>query len=128
VEDEPAVRNWVASTIAGLGYSPIEVADGNAALKVLEADNTIAVLFTDVMLPGGMTGLELADAARRLRPELRVLFTSGYSEDLNVRSAHASSELPILAKPYRKHALASYLEAIIRRKPSRAPDDDPNRG
>jgi PAS domain S-box-containing protein len=128
VEDEPAVRNWVASTIAGLGYSPIEVADGNAALKVLEADNTIAVLFTDVMLPGGMTGLELADAARRLRPELRVLFTSGYSEDLNVRSAHASSELPILAKPYRKHALASYLEAIIRRNPSRAPDADPNRG
>ena len=116
VEDEAAVRSWVASTIAGLGYTPLEVADGRAALKILEADNGVAVLFTDVMLPGGMTGLELADAARRLRPELRVLFTSGYSEDLNTRSAAASSDLPILAKPYRKHALASLLETILRRK------------
>jgi PAS domain S-box-containing protein len=116
VEDEPAVRAWVTSTIAGLGYTPLEVADGKAALQILEADSAVAVLFTDVMLPGGMSGLELADAARRLRPALRVLFTSGYSEDLNARSADARSDLPILAKPYRKHALASSLEAILGRK------------
>jgi PAS domain S-box-containing protein len=124
VEDEAAVRSWVASTIAGLGYTPLEVADGRAALKILEADNTVAVLFTDVMLPGGMTGLELADAARRLRPELRVLFTSGYSEDLNARSAAASSDLPILAKPYRKHALASLLETILGRTAFVALDEE----
>jgi two-component system, cell cycle sensor histidine kinase and response regulator CckA len=124
VEDEPAVRSWVASTIAGLGYTPLEVADGRAALSILEADNGVAVLFTDVMLPGGMTGLELADAARRLRPDLRVLFTSGYSEDLNARSAAASSDLPILAKPYRKHALASLLETIMGRSAFAALDEE----
>jgi two-component system, cell cycle sensor histidine kinase and response regulator CckA len=124
VEDEPAVRSWVASTIAGLGYTPLEVADGNAALRILEADRAVAVLFTDVMLPGGMTGLELADAARRLRPALRVLFTSGYSEDLNARSAAASSDLPFLAKPYRKHALASLLEAIMGRTTFEALDEE----
>jgi len=124
VEDEPAVRSWVATTIAGLGYTPLEVADGKAALKILEADRAVAVLFTDVMLPGGMTGLELADAARRLRPDLRVLFTSGYSEDLNARSAAASSDLPFLAKPYRKHALASLLEAIMGRKTFEALDEE----
>jgi two-component system, cell cycle sensor histidine kinase and response regulator CckA len=124
VEDEPAVRSWVATTIAGLGYTPLEVADGNAALKILEADRAVAVLFTDVMLPGGMTGLELADAARRLRPDLRVLFTSGYSEDLNARSAEASSDLPFLAKPYRKHALASLLEAIMGRGTFEALDEE----
>jgi two-component system, cell cycle sensor histidine kinase and response regulator CckA len=124
VEDEPAVRSWVASTIAGLGYTPLEVADGNAALRILEADRAVAVLFTDVMLPGGMTGLELADAARRLRPDLRVLFTSGYSEDLNTRSAAASSDPPFLAKPYRKHALASLLEAIMGRKTFEALDEE----
>ena len=127
VEDEAAVRSWVASTIAGLGYTPLEVADGRAALKILEADKGVAVLFTDVMLPGGMTGLELADAARRLRPELRVLFTSGYSEDLNARSAAASSDLPILAKPYRKHALASLLETILGRKAFMALDEEMRR-
>jgi PAS domain S-box-containing protein len=120
VEDEAAVRSWVASTIAGLGYTPLEVADGRAALKILEADNGVAVLFTDVMLPGGMTGLELADAARRLRPDLRVLFTSGYSEDLNA----ASADLPILAKPYRKHALANLLDAIMGRKTFVALDEE----
>ena len=113
VEDEAAVRSWVASTIAGLGYIPLEAADARAALKILEADDGIAVLFTDVMLPGGMTGLELAEAARRLRPELRLLFTSGYSEDLNARSTAASSDLPVLAKPYRKRALARLLETIL---------------
>jgi two-component system, cell cycle sensor histidine kinase and response regulator CckA len=127
VEDEAAVRSWVASTIAGLGYTPLEVADGRTALKILEADNGVAVLFTDVMLPGGMTGLELADAARRLRPELRVLFTSGYSEDLNARSAATSSDLPILAKPYRKHALASLLETILGRKAFLALDEEMRR-
>jgi two-component system, cell cycle sensor histidine kinase and response regulator CckA len=124
VEDEPAVRSWVATTIAGLGYTPLEVADGRAALRILEADQGVAVLFTDVMLPGGMTGLELADAARRLRPDLRVLFTSGYSEDLNARSAAASSDLPILAKPYRKHALASLLETIMGRTAFVALDEE----
>jgi CheY-like chemotaxis protein len=116
VEDEPAVRSWVASTIEGLGYTPLEAADAITALKILQSDSAIVVLFTDVMLPGGMTGLELADAAQRLRPELRVLFTSGYSEDLNERSVDACSDLPILAKPYRKHALASSLETILGRR------------
>jgi CheY-like chemotaxis protein len=110
-----------------LGYTPLEVADGRSALKILEADKGVAVLFTDVMLPGGMTGLELADAARRLCPELRVLFTSGYSEDLNARSAAASSDLPILAKPYRKHTLASLLETILGRKAFLALDEDMRR-
>jgi len=113
VEDEPALRRWVASTVAALGYTPLDVADGRAALNILERDDSIAVLFTDIVLAGGMTGLELAEAAQRLRPDLRVLFTSGYSEELIVGSGSAFSGLRILPKPYRRNVLATRLQEVM---------------
>jgi CheY-like chemotaxis protein len=81
VEDEPDVRQLAVETLRALGYEVIEAADGPGALKLLKARGDIRLLFTDVGLPGGITGRQLADAARRDRPELKVLFTTGYARN-----------------------------------------------
>ena len=81
VDDEPSVRMLVTEVLEELGYAAIEAADGVSGLKVLQSDVRIDLLITDVGLPGGMNGRQMADAARRVRPKLRVLFITGYAEN-----------------------------------------------
>jgi CheY-like chemotaxis protein len=76
VEDEPAVREHSVASLRELGYRVLAASDGHAAMRVLAREAEIAVLFTDVGLPGGMTGRQLAEAARMLRPELKVVYTT----------------------------------------------------
>ena len=113
VDDEPSVRMLVTEVLEELGYAAIEAADGVSGLKVLESDVRIDLLITDVGLPGGVNGRQMADAARRTRPELRVLFITGYAENAAVGNGHLEPGMHVLTKPFAMETLASRISAII---------------
>ncbi len=112
VEDERDVRRYVSSQLRGFGYDVVEAATGAAALEKLGEDECIALLFTDVVLPEGMSGAELAELARSLRPDLKILFTSGYSEDVFSRHRELLKD-PLLRKPYNRRQLAEALRNVL---------------
>jgi len=112
VEDNPKVRSTVLRQLRDLGYSTLEAGGGEAALDLVRSPLAFDLLLTDVVMPGGMTGYELARQARALRPELRVLFTSGYTE-LAAASGQPAATGPLLSKPYRKADLARALRAVL---------------
>lgn len=106
VEDEAEVRNIAASFLRSLGYRVVAVGSAGEALKQLAASDGFALLFSDVMLGGGMDGVELAQAARSLRPRLGILLTSGY-DDPAAQAATSSETFELLRKPYRREQLAA---------------------
>jgi DNA-binding NtrC family response regulator len=113
VEDAALVRNAVAKMLADLGYRPIATAGAEAALAVLEGDGRIDLLFTDMVLPGGLGGEELAVVARRLRPGLGVLYTSGYTEMRLSDAVGEGGRFGFIGKPYTKAELAAQLRALL---------------
>lgn len=113
VEDNPALRRSVMLLLRALRYRPIEVDSSLAALRVLETES-IDLLFTDLILPGGMNGIELARLALKRVPDLRVLLTSGLSASLAGLLHDAGlSGFPLLEKPYRMHELARALRQVF---------------
>lgn len=108
-EDDPFVRSAVILRVESLGYRVVAAVNGKEALQRLRADPGIDMLFTDIIMPGGMSGWELADQARRIRPGLPVLFTSGYALEALVEQGRAQAQAVILTKPYRKAELAQRL-------------------
>jgi CheY-like chemotaxis protein len=113
VEDDPLVREHAVTLLRGLGYRVSDAADGAAALKVLAGPESVDLLFTDIVMPGGMNGRQLADAARSLRPHLRVLYTSGYTENAIVHHGRLDPGVQLLAKPYRRRQLAQKVRAVL---------------
>jgi CheY-like chemotaxis protein len=113
VEDDPLVRAQVALSIRSLGYQVIEVADGPAALQEIESERRIDLLFTDIVMPGGMNGRELAAKACATRAGLRVLFTSGYSDNVFIRDGRRETGPRLLGKPYRRPDLARMLREVL---------------
>jgi PAS domain S-box-containing protein len=115
VEDDPMVRRISVRRLRELGYKVIEAQDGNSALKVIDGGAAIDVLFTDVVMPGGMTGLDLAREARKRRPALKVLFTSGYSDPAVAKGGMLTENADWLGKPYRTGDLAAKLRSLLMR-------------
>jgi PAS domain S-box-containing protein len=113
VEDSDQVRMLVTAQLHDLGYRVIEAANGSDALAVLADGQDIDLLFTDIVMPGGMTGKALADEARRRRPNLRVLFTSGYTENSIVHHGRLERDINFLSKPYRRRDLAETLRRVL---------------
>ena len=113
VDDEPTVRMLVGDTLSELGYKGIEAADAASGLKVLESDVKIDLLITDVGLPGGMDGKELADKAREHRPDLKVLFITGYAENATISSGRLDPGMHLLSKPFPMDKLAMKIRTII---------------
>ena len=113
VEDNPDVRRLVLRQLRDLGYAVIEAANGPQALKILEDGVSIDLLFTDVVMPGGMTGRQLAEAAKTRRPNLKTLFTSGYTEDSILRLGKLDPGVRLLSKPYRKFELATRIREAL---------------
>ena len=113
VDDEPSVRMLVTEVLEEVGYAAIEAADGVSGLKVLQSDVRIDLLITDVGLPGGVNGRQMADAARRVRPKLRVLFITGYAENAARGNGHLEPGMHVLTKPFAMETLASRIKAII---------------
>jgi CheY-like chemotaxis protein len=114
VDDEPTVRMLVGDTLAELGYKGIEAADAASGLKVLESDVKIDLLITDVGLPGGMNGKEMADEARKHRPDLKVLFITGYAENAAVTNGRLEPGMHVLSKPFPIDKLAARIRSIIK--------------
>lgn len=113
VDDDDEVREAVSRQLTSLGYNTIIAADGLEALDALACDSDIDLLFTDVVMPGGMGGREVAEEARLMRPGLKVLYTSGYFEGALLRNGSIDANAQLLPKPYRKIKLAEkVLEAL----------------
>jgi len=113
VDDEPIVRMLVTEVLGDLGYTAIEAADGPSGLRVLQSNVRIDLLVTDVGLPGGMNGRQMADAARERRPELRVLFITGYAENAVLNHGHLDPGMHVMTKPFAMEALASRIKVLI---------------
>ena len=113
VDDEPTVRMLVTEVLEDLGYTAIEAADGSAGLKVLQSDVRIDLLVTDVGLPGGMNGRQLADAARVARSGLKVLFITGYAENAVLSHGHLEPGMHVLTKPFAMDVLAARMRELI---------------
>jgi PAS domain S-box-containing protein len=113
VEDDALVRKYVITQISSLGYSTLEAPNATEALKFIENGEAIDLLFTDIIMPGSMNGRQLADEALRRRPELKVLFTSGYTENAIVHHGRLDAGVLLLAKPYRKSELARMIRIAL---------------
>jgi PAS domain S-box-containing protein len=113
VDDEPTLRMLVGDTLTELGYNGIEAADAPSALKVLNSDVKIDLLITDVGLPGGMNGKDLADAAWKRRPGLNVLFITGYAQNAAIFNGQLEPHTHVLSKPFAMDVLASRIRAIL---------------
>jgi len=118
---EPAVRMLVAEVLEDLGCTAIEVEDGVAGLRVLRSDARIDLLITDVGLPGGSNGRQVADAARAARPGLRVLFITGYAENAVVGNGHLEPGMQVLTKPFAMETLANRVRDLMAQPHEGAP-------
>jgi CheY-like chemotaxis protein len=112
VEDDRLVRHYVAEQLESLGYRVLLAENGAAALPMVQQGDAIDLLLTDVIMPG-MSGRELADAARVLRPGLKVLYCSGYSEDAIIHQGRLDPGVQLLAKPFRRGELARRVREVL---------------
>ena len=113
VEDDTLVRRYVITQIQSLGYKTLEAGRASEALKIIDDGDHIDLLFTDVIMPGSMNGRQLVDAALVLRPALKTLFTSGYTENAIVHHGRLDTGVLLLAKPYRKSDLARMIRLAL---------------
>ena len=113
VEDDAAVRVAAAGILQNLGYRVLQAEDGKAALAILEQHQPIDLLFTDLIMPHGVSGQDLLRWARERRPELKVLFASGYSEHLFKGRGDVERAAPLLSKPYRRQNLAAAVRRAL---------------
>ena len=113
VEDDDMVRSYVESELKALGYRVIVTRNGPAALAILRGPEKIHLLFTDIVMPGGMFGTELAKEAARLRPDVKILLTSGHTEHPVEAIDGGGRTVRILNKPYRRHDLAAMLRSAL---------------
>lgn len=113
VEDEPTVRMLIMDALGDLGYTLIEAADSVAGLRLLRSDVQINLLITDVGLPGGMNGRQMADAGRELRPGLKVLFVTGYAENAAIGQGVLERGMQVLTKPFVLDALTVRVQELL---------------
>jgi PAS domain S-box-containing protein len=113
VEDDKLVRDYVLTQLRSLGYVTLDAANGSEAMALVEAGHQFDLLFTDVIMPGAMNGRQLADEMATLRPGLKVLFTSGYTENAIIHHGRLDSGVLLLAKPYRKSEMAGMIRAAL---------------
>ena len=113
VEDDALVRNFVIVQLQSLGYQTIAAPNGPAAMALIAEGKPFDLLFTDVIMPGGMTGRQLADEATKRRPGVKVLYTSGYTDNAIVHQGRLDPGVPLLTKPYRKSQLANMVRRAL---------------
>jgi PAS domain S-box-containing protein len=117
VDDEHTIQMLIRDVLVENGYVPLEAADGPAALRFLQSDTRIDLLITDVGLPGGMNGRQVADAARVRRPDLKVLFITGYAESAVMGHTHLEPGMEVLTKPFELEVLARRVRNLLTRRP-----------
>jgi CheY-like chemotaxis protein len=113
VEDDADVRGFAADLLRDLGYQVVAAATGPEALRLLDHHPEVRLLFTDVALPGGMTGRELADEAGERRPGLKVLYTTGYARNAIVHQGRLDPGVELIVKPFTSAALAVRIRQLL---------------
>jgi CheY-like chemotaxis protein len=113
IEDDDDVRAYSVETLRELGYRVVEAPDGPSALRMLKRQPRLDLLFTDVVLPGGMTGAEVANHARAIRPELKVLFTTGYARNAIVHHGRLDKGVHLITKPFSYADLAAKVRDVL---------------
>jgi CheY-like chemotaxis protein len=113
VEDESDVLTTAAAMLRSLGYGVIEALDGPAALAALQRAGRVDLLFTDVILPKGMSGRDLARLAQAHQPDLKVVYTSGYNENVVVHDGVVDEGITLVRKPYFKKDLAAAIDRVM---------------
>jgi two-component system, NtrC family, sensor kinase len=121
VEDEEEVQRFAAELLRERGYKVHATADGQSALRMLEGDPDVRLLFTDVVLPGGMNGRQLAEQAQRMRPDLKVLYATGYTRNAIIHQGRLDPDVDLLTKPFTADALTRKVRVILDAKPNAEP-------
>ncbi len=114
VEDDALVREYVVTQIGNLGYRTLAASNAGEALAVINGPERIDLLFTDVIIPGGMNGRQLATEAVKRRPGLKVLYTSGYTENAIVHHGRLDAGVLLLPKPYLSSDLARMIRTALK--------------
>jgi PAS domain S-box-containing protein len=115
VDDEPTIRMLAAEVLLEQGYAVLEATDGPSALRILQSSERVDLLITDVGLPGGLNGRQVADAARIHRPALKILFITGYAENAAVGNGFLLPGMEVMTKPFVMSALATKVRTLIER-------------
>jgi CheY-like chemotaxis protein len=113
VEDDRLVRDHALTQLRSLGYATLEAANATEALAIIEAGHEVDLLFTDIIMPGAMNGRQLACEVKRSRPDIKVLYTSGYTENAVIHHGRLDSGVLLLAKPYRKTDMARMIRTAL---------------
>jgi len=113
IDDEPTVRMLIVEVLEEAGYKALEAEDGPSGLRILQSEARIDLLITDVGLPGGMNGRQVADAARVQRPDLKILFVTGFAENAAVGNGHLGTGMEVLTKPFVMTELAAKISEMI---------------
>jgi CheY-like chemotaxis protein len=121
VEDDPTVLSSVLVQLANLGYATITAGNAQEALDLIDSGARFDLLFTDMVMPGPLNGRRLAEEARRRRPDIKVLFTSGYTEDASIRHGRIEAGVLLLVKPYRKNDLARMIRTALAKDDAEQP-------
>ena len=121
IDDEPTVRMLIVEVLEQAGYTAIEATDGPSGLRILQAPGRIDLLITDVGLPGGMNGRQIADVARVVRPGLKVLFITGYAETAAVGNGLLEPGMAVMTKPFGIDELSRKIQDMIEAGPPPSP-------
>jgi CheY-like chemotaxis protein len=113
VEDDPDVRDYTVEMVGDLGYSVLSAPDGASALRLLDSHREVSLLFTDVGLPGGMNGRQLAEQALRRQPRLKVLYTTGYARNAIVNQGRLDPAVEVVFKPFTYSDLATKIRHVL---------------
>jgi CheY-like chemotaxis protein len=119
VEDEDDVRAATAGMLSALGYQVLEAASADQAARMIEDGAAIDLLFTDVIMPGQVSSLELSELVHRTLPDAQILFTSGYAEGVLVHDGKVRRGISLLQKPYTADALSARIRHLLRRRGAR---------
>ncbi len=115
IDDEPTIRMVIVEVLADSGYAALEAGDGASGLRILQSDARIDLLITDVGLPGGLNGRQIADAARIKRPDLKVLFITGFAEKAVIGNGHLAPGMEVITKPFAMTDMAAKVRDLIER-------------
>jgi CheY-like chemotaxis protein len=113
VEDNPDIRDLINEMLDGCPYRILNAANADEGLTVLDGDHTVDLLFTDIIMPGRLNGVDLAQEALRRRPHLKLLFASGYASVAVLAPLRHQMSLTFIKKPYRPHELTRRIAALL---------------
>jgi CheY-like chemotaxis protein len=113
IDDEFLIRLLIGEVVCDLGYTVLEADTGPAGLEILYSAKRIDLLISDLSLPGGLSGRQVAEAARVYRPDLRVLFITGYAEDAAIGNGVLYADMDVMTKPFSLEALAAKIKTLM---------------